>query len=223
MKQTQWGEKEDKSDRGGDCGGASGSVCLCVWKLGQTWGASKCLDAFAYRQRQEGMFGCTRASPWPPNPQAQPSLQGMPQIWLSGSLRGRASSASRFNMLCVPTLPRLLPPLSLPLHLNYHCPWVGPSPLVSRSLLKAPFKPRRCLWIRGKWRDEEGMRLKIANCNFRYVYSSRPRILIHSGLFALLSSHCKCMHARAFIQFFFSNLEAFVFYFIFFTNKTEKE
>lgn len=27
-------------------------------------------------------------SPRPPNPQAQPSLQGMPQIWLSGSLRG---------------------------------------------------------------------------------------------------------------------------------------
>lgn len=121
-------------------------VCALVWfarlggvlrKVGlrwQTWEASKRLDAFACERRQEGVFGCARASPWPPNPQAQPSLQGMPQIWLSGSPRGRPSSASRFNMLCVPSPPA-------PLHLNHHCPRAGPPLLASRSLLKAPFKP----------------------------------------------------------------------------------
>lgn len=68
MKQTQWGEKKGESDRGSDWGGKKKdfvNVCMCVWKLRlrlQTWGASKCLDAFAYERRQEGVFGRARSS-----------------------------------------------------------------------------------------------------------------------------------------------------------------
>lgn len=72
---------------------------------------------------KKGSRGLARAPPRPPNPQAQPSLQGMPQIcapWLSP--RRRPSSAGRFNMLCVPAPPA-------PLHLR---------PALSQSGTPAP-------------------------------------------------------------------------------------
>lgn len=133
-KRTSWTEGKKNLCR------TVGHMCVgrrAVKKLG--WDGKpeerqKCPVAFACERRQEGVSGCARASPWPPNPQAQPSLQGMPQIWLSGSARGRPSSASRFNMLCVPAPPA-------PLRLDHHCPRVVPPLPASRSLLKAPFKP----------------------------------------------------------------------------------
>lgn len=133
------------------------------------------------------------------------------------ALRGRASSA--FNMLCVPTLPCLPPPTV-----------ASPPPQLSLSLsgtlaacfkepAKGTFQAKAMSLDKGESGDEEGMSLKIANCNFRYVYFSHSRILIHSGLFAVLSSHWKCTRACAcgstshsFKFFFFLNVEAFVFF-----------
>lgn len=108
--------------------------CVCVWELGLNLRSVKTSGRICVARRDKtGSLGVRGASSWPPNPQAQPSLQGIPQIWLSGSPRRWASSASRFNMLCVPAPPGSPPPQpSLSLS--------GTSLAVSRSLLKAPFK-----------------------------------------------------------------------------------
>ena len=212
----------------GFCVARIGSAARKKKKVGprwRTWEASKRLDAFACERRQEGVFGCARASPWPPNPQAQPSLQGMPQIWLSGSPRGRPSSASRFNMLCVPAPP------TPPLHLHHHCPRAGPPLPASRSLLKAPFKPGWCLWIRraygakggwvgwgGEWRRRGCETRWYRAVILDYVYYTHAGIRTHSRLLRKQHSdsrtpHHTCMHVHAhshsslqFFFFFFSSL-----------------
>lgn len=126
---------------------ADGNACVRRWGL---WGSEESHEKLGWDGKPEkrqnvrthlrasrdkkGSLGVQGLLLGLPNPQAQPSLQGMPQIWLSGSPRGRPRSASRFNMLCVPAPPA-------PLHLNHHCPRAGPPLPASRSLLKAPFKP----------------------------------------------------------------------------------
>lgn len=127
MKKTQQRKKEDKSDGGSDWGKkgllkrADGNVCARSWGLR---GSEESYEKLGWDGKPEkrqnvrmhlcaggdkkGSLGVQGLLLGLPNPQAQPSLQGMPQIWLSGSPCERPSSTSGFNMLCVPA------PLTLP-------------------------------------------------------------------------------------------------------------
>lgn len=127
MKRTQQRKREDKSDGGSDWGKkgllmrADGNVCARWWGLR---GSEESYEKLGWDGKPEkrqnvrmhlcaggdkkGSLGVQGLLLGLPNPQAQPSLQGMPQIWLSGSPCERPSFTSRFNMLCVPA------PLTLP-------------------------------------------------------------------------------------------------------------
>lgn len=92
----------------------------------------------------------------------------MPQIWLSGSPRGRPSSASRFNMLCVPAPPARPPPPPPSLSQSgtpaprFKEPAKGTFQAGVMSLDKACVRGEGWLgrWRRwGEWRRREGVRL----------------------------------------------------------------
>lgn len=151
MKQTQWGKKEDKSDRGSDWGEKKGyawervEMCVCAGVVCEALrSAMKSWAEMANLRSVKNVWMHLRASR---DKKGSSGVQGLLLGLLiprpshpfraclrSGSPRGRPSSASRFNMLCVPAPPA-------PLHLNHYCPRAGPPLPASRSLLKAPFKP----------------------------------------------------------------------------------
>lgn len=141
---------------------APNSEDVCVWKdcwekVGQrrrqTWGASEMSGCICVRtETRRGSRGCASQSPGPAIPLGHASD-------LLSSARRRPRSAGKFNMLCVPAPPA-------PLRLHHHCPRVGRPLPASRSLLKAPLKPRWCLWIRHTAGHSR------YHFHFRYVYST---------------------------------------------------